>query len=189
MNKILTVGLTILASVIVTIAVLAGVNSCTENGLGAYIKGPIEPTDIETSVENAINPQMISSDEVVAFQIAMATKNNVDSIFLSMSEEQIRAVSTVLLRTSSSVTVSEIVNEYTHPTILNYNNLPSSKDTSTKPDSSSSTNKSVASLELVKEEKTTVTEAPPTRVNKTTTTSKDTVVDGKKVTITTTVHE
>lgn len=188
MNKILTVGLTILASVIITIAVLAGVNSCTENGLGAYIKGPIiEPADIEMSVENAINPQMISSDEVVAFQIAMATKNNVDSIFLSMSEEAIRAVSTVLLRTSTSVTVQEIVNEYTHPTILNYNNLPSSKDVSTKPDSSA--NKPIASVELVKEEKTTVTEAPPTRVNKTTTTSKDTVVDGKKVTITTTVHE
>jgi len=187
MNKILEWGLMALASVVITIAVLAGVNSCTENGLGAYIKGPIEPTDIETSVENAINPQMISSDEVVAFQIAMATKHNVDSIFLSMSEEAIRAVSTVLLRTSTSVTVQEIVNEYTHPTILNYNNLPSSKDTSTKLDSS--TNKPIASVELVKEEKTTVTEAPPTRVNKTTTTSKDTVVDGKKVTITTTVHE
>lgn len=192
MNKILHLCLVTLAAVGFTLATLAGVNSCTEGGLGAYIKGPsIDATDLEMSVENILVPQMTSVDEVIAYHISQAEKARFDSVFMSMSDEQIRAVSTVLLKTNSCITVPEIVNEYLHPTILNYNNLPDKPDAS-KQETSPTNDPPIAEVKLVKEENTTVTEAPPTRVDKPTQTSsvsKDTTIDGKRATVTTTIQK
>ena len=185
MNKFLSVCLTALVAAVLVIAAGAGINACSEQGLGSYIiKGPIaDEMQMESSVENYLNPPLCSVDEAIAYQIVRNNVESQDSTFMKMSEDAIRKVTTVLLKNNTSVTYGEIVSEYLSNRNI-YDNTPPSavetKDTEEKP---------IASVSLVQEGTTKVTEASPTRVKETTTSVKDTTIDGKKATVTTTIEK
>lgn len=186
MKKFLDLCLTALLTAIIIIAVGAGINACSENGLGQYIiKGPIyDAADIE-SVENVMNPVMSSPIDVVATKVQMNAKLEEDSVFRSLDDNVLTNVATVLLKDNSVVTISDIVTAYKANRNI-YDNLPPNT-------AAVSTNeeKPVASISLVQEGNTKVTEAPPTRVDptETSTTTKDTTIDGKRAKIITKVEK
>ena len=164
--------------VLITLLAIAGVftfagllNKCSSDGLSPYLcKQSTVCTDIDTSVENYLNPSMTSPVDVVVVKNNMCTEKEIDSIFCQLSDKTLTDISSVLLKKSPFVTKADVVHEYQANRRI-YDNLPSDKPDSTSTKESS---KPIAKIELVKEENTTVTEAPPTRVD-----YKDTVINGK----------
>lgn len=193
MNKFLYLCLSALFAAIAVIAVGAGVNSCSEGGLGQFIKGPVatsEPTDIELSVENVINPVLTSSVDAIAYQDVLNHKAKEDSVFRSMGQDTISKVMSVLLKKNGGATVCDIVEAYLANREI-YDNVTTDQTIAKNAHPSTPNN----SISLVQEGTTTVTEAQPTRVGSSaqkstaTTTSKDTTIDGKRAKITTTVEK
>lgn len=165
--------------VLITLLAIAGVftfagllNTCSDDGLSPYLckQSKTVCTDVDTSVENYLNPSMTSPVDVVVVKNNMCTEKEIDSIFCQLSDKTLTDISSVLLKKSPSVTKADVVHEYQANRRI-YDNLPSDKPDSTSTKESS---KPIAKIELVKEENTTVTEAPPTRVG-----YKDTVINGK----------
>lgn len=185
MKKFLDLCLTALVAALMIVAAGAGINACSEHGLGSYIiKGPVaDEMGIEMSVENYLNPPLCSVDEAIAYQVVRNTVESKDSMFMKMSEDAIRKVASVLLKNNSTTTYGEIVSEYLSNRNI-YDNTPPSAVETKDPEE-----KPVASLSIVQEGTTKVTEAPQTRVSETTTSVKDTTIDGKKATITTTIEK
>lgn len=188
MKKFVEWCLSALLAAGLVLAVGTGINACSERGLGSYIiKGPstYDVTDVESSVENYLNPTLSTFDEVLAYQIVKTSTFAQDSVFRCMSEDTINKVVSVLKKDNSTFTVSDIVGTYLANRTIYDNTPPSVIDSTSK----STTEKPVASIFLVQEGTTKVTEAPPTRVSETTTSVKDTTIDGKKATVTTTIQK
>lgn len=187
MKTILQVCLTALVAAILVVAFGAGVNSCSEGGLGQFIKGPGFSEMADTvSAQPELNYELTSPIDAVSYQITRQREVVEDSVFRSMDPQVVSMVTQVLLKTKPVINVSDIVQEYQSQSQISYDKLAKedkSDDPLTKPK---------ASIELVQEGTTTVTEAQPTRVEKPTHTSsvsKDTTIDGKKAKVITTVEK
>lgn len=168
---------------IALVALLAGVtfSACDQHRWKKGDKSIEETVDslVRLNLEDIANPVFTGVDEVIVYREIDADTKAVDSVFTTLPREVISKVATVLLNKHGTTTKKDIVNEYNaHRDI--YNNLQP------VPISEQQSPKEQASISLVKEEKTTVTEAPPTRVH---ISSKDTTIGGKRATVTTKVEQ
>lgn len=176
-----------LVAAILVVAFGAGINACSEGGLGQFIKGPGFSEIADTvSAQPELSYELTSPVDAVAYQVTRQREVIEDSVFRSMDPQVVSMVAQVLLKTKPVINVSDIVQEYQSQSQISYDKLAKenkSDDPSTKPK---------ASIELVQEGTTTVTEAQPTSVGKPTQTSsvsKDTMIDGKKAKVITTVEK
>lgn len=175
-----------LVAAIMVVAFGAGVNACSEGGLGQFIKGPGFSEMADTvSAQPELSYELTSPVDAVAYQVTRQREVIEDSVFRSMDPQVVSMVTQVLLKTKPVINVSDIVQEYQSQSQISYDKLAkeNTDDPLTKPK---------ASIELVQEGTTTVTEAQPTRVEKPTHTSsvsKDTTIDGKKAKVITTVEK
>lgn len=181
MKNVLNVLLSALVAVFLIGIIGFSVNGCTEGGIKSYFLPEEEAYETaDQAVEAIVNPELGSVADVVNFHSTLNSNMQIDSLFMALPETTIIDVSSVLLKSKPTITKKDIVNEYqAHRSI--YDNLP-------KPDvpkqEASTTTEPLAKVELVNESSTTVTEAPPTRVEEKSTGSyKDTIIDGKQAII------
>jgi len=187
MKKILQLCLTALVAAVLVVALGAGINSCSEGGLGQFIKGPgFSETADTISAQPELSYELTSPVDAVAYQVTRQREVIEDSVFRSMDPQVVSMVTQVLLKTKPVINVADIVQEYQSQSQISYDKLAKenkSDDPPTKPK---------VSIELMQEGTTTVTEAQPTEVSKpkqTSISSRDTMIDGKKAKITTTVEK
>ena len=180
MKNVLNVLCSALVCLLLFAGIGLGINGCTEGGIKSFF-APEEEVALsaDQAVENMINPQLGSVSDVVNFHSTLTSNMAIDSTFMAMSELTIIDVASVLLKSNAFITKKDIVDEYVaHRNI--YDGLPKPDNVET----SASTDTPIAKVEIVNEGKTTVTEAPPTRVEGNTVNSyKDTIIDGKSAII------
>lgn len=134
---------------------------------------------VDAHIQDVINPVFSSVDDVMTYMDITADIKMIDSVFTSMPKEVIIKVTNVLLNRGDVASKKSIVLEYiAHPDIYPFLGSDT-KTPDTSPTASTETKEPVASIQLVNEGKTTVTEAPPTRVEEKSGNYKDTVIDGK----------
>lgn len=179
MKNVLNVLLSALVAVLLIGIVGLSVNSCTEGGIKSYFSSQEEVETADQAVEAIVNPDLGSVSDVVNFYTTLRSNMYIDSMFMALPETTIIDVSSVLLKSTPTVTKKDIVEEYSaHRNI--YDNLPKSD---VSKEESPTTSEPIAKVEITKEETTTVTEAPPTRVDNQPSSYKDTVIDGKQAII------
>lgn len=125
------------------------------------------------AVDSLVNPVFNNVEQAVKFQEVVNANHYVDSVFLAMPEKTLRDVYAVVSKKLPRVQKVDIVSEFQNNKEI-YENLPKY----TKPD---------PVVTMTTKEQTTVTEAPPSGVQKTTISSKDTTIDGKHATIETSI--
>ena len=180
MKNVINVLLSALVAVFLIGIIGFGVNSCSEGGIKGYFLSE-EPSS-ETAyqaVEDLVNPSLDCVKDVVDFHATLTSNMEIDSIFMALPETVIIDVSSVLLKKMSPITKKDIVDEYNRNRAI-YDSLP--HQNATTPENDPPIEKPVAEVSLVKEGTTTVTEAPPTRVEEQSS-YKDTVIDGKQAII------
>ena len=142
---------------------------------------------VQKSVAEMINPTFDAVDDVIAYRIMSEKIKQTDSIFNYLPDATVEYVSNVLFNRKEPLTKKTIVHEWKINRNV-YDNLPIPPvaDMQKNP---STTESPIAELRIEKEENTTVTEAPQTRVGNVTISTKDTTIDGKPATITTKVEK
>lgn len=154
-------------------------------------KAPLNETNVDSlvhmSMMDVVNPTFYSVDEVMVYRDLDTDQKKLDSIFYAMPDKLVEKVAGVLINRDGAACKRSIVMEYQADTRGIFNNLPDEPVAEQQKSQNTSTSEPVAKIELVKEENTTVTEAPRTRV--VSTTVKDTTIDGKPATITTKVEK
>lgn len=168
----------IIATTVATTALI----SCDKTGPKILSKSAVGVKEVSNCLDSIVNPRLNTTKDVFELQNKLLTNMYIDSIFCSMDQQTLENVSTVVLKRLHVVTKDDIVSEYIKNRSI-YNNLPN-----TPPNESSANvkpeDKPIAKIELVEEGKTTVTEAPQTRVEtKPAGSYKDTTVNGKKALI------
>lgn len=170
-------------------AVLA--STATSVALVSCDKGPIslKPTvgvkEVSVCLDSIVNPRLNTTKDVFELQNKLVTNAYIDSVFMSMDQKTLENVASVCLGRLHIVTKDDIVSEFIKNRAI-YDNLPpnSSATTTESTSPSTTTEKPIAKIELVEEGKTTVTEAPQTRVEgKSAGSYKDTTINGKKALI------
>lgn len=170
-------------------AVLA--STATSVALVSCDKGPIslKPAvgvkEVSVCLDSIVNPRLNTTKDVFELQNKLVTNAYIDSVFISMDQKTLENVASVCLGRLHIVTKDDIVSEFIKNKAI-YDNLPpnSSATTTESTSPSTTTEKPIAKIELVEEGKTTVTEAPPTRVEGRPAGSyKDTTINGKKALI------
>lgn len=150
-----------------------------------YVGDKILPKTFDSSVVTAqmdvqsCPEQLKSLTDVFQLRQEMMDKSRIDSTFLAIDDGPLSNVVSVLLKRNGFTTKDEIVNEYITGRAV-YDNLPPSptvqSDVTITKESTD-----IASVQLVKEGSTTVTEGPPTSVGDSKSPpSKDTVINGKR---------
>lgn len=175
---------------IVLFAVLA--STATSVALVSCDKGPVslKPAvgvkEVSNCLDSIVNPRLNTTKDVFELQNKLATNAYIDSVFMSMDQKTLENVASVCLGRLHIVTKDDIVSEFIKNRAI-YDNLPPNSSTTTIESTTSpstTTEKPIAKIELVEEGKTTVTEAPQTRVEgKPAGSYKDTTINGKKALI------
>jgi len=174
---------------IVLFAVLA--STATSVALVSCDKGPVslKPAvgvkEVSNCLDSIVNPRLNTTKDVFELQNRLVTNAYIDSVFMSMDQKTLENVASVCLKRLHIVTKDDIVSEFIKNRSI-YDNLPpnSSATTIESTSPSTTTEKPIAKIELVEEGKTTVTEAPQTRVEgKPAGSYKDTTINGKKALI------
>ena len=174
---------------IVLFAVLA--STATSVALVSCEKGPriLKPAvgvkEVSNCLDSIVNPRLNTTKDVFELQNKLATNAYIDSVFMSMNQKTLENVASVCLKRLHIVTKDDIVSEFIKNRAI-YDNLPPNSSATTIESitsSSTTTEKPIAKIELVEEGKTTVTEAPQTRVEKPAGSYKDTTINGKKALI------
>ena len=182
MKNLVNVLLSALVAVFLIGIIGFGVNSCHEGGIKGYFLQ--EESSSETAyqaVEDIVNPSLDCVKDVVDFHSTLTSNMEIDSIFMAMPEETLIDVASVILKKQPTVVKKDIIDEYIRNRAV-YDNLPKGKEP-TVPDNPTTESKPIAEVSLVKEGTTTVTEAPPTRVEESGGSYKDTVINGKQAII------
>ena len=166
-----------LAAGIIAIVGSVAVISC-ENG-PRVLHPAVAVEQVENCLDSIVNPRLYTCRDVFELQQKLLVNAYIDSVFMSMDQEILNNVSTVVLKKLHVVTKDDIVSEYVKGGDI-YNNLPSKSDPpAATTDTIKQLSSPVANIQVVKEGTTTVTEAPPTRVDDKPGNYKDTVIDGK----------
>jgi len=136
------------------------------------------PNNYDSSVQvtqaDINNPVIMSIADALELQQKMNAEREIDSLFLAMGKTDMHNVIGVLQnKGATNIMKVDIVNEFKAGRAV-YENLPAPDAKSDKAQETTST--PIATISLEKEGTTTVTEAPPTRVDN----SADTVINGKK---------
>lgn len=170
-------GITLIAIILAVLATLAVIKWKGERFLPKNYDSSVEVTQADIN-----NPVILSLSDAADLQMKMKDDRRVDSLFLTMSKVDLNNVIGVLInRGIASMKKTDIVNEYNAGRAV-YENLPAPDAKSDKAQETTST--PIATVSLEKEGTTTVTEAPPTRVEDSKQPAlmhiKDTIINGKK---------
>lgn len=173
----------LLIAALVGILAMCSLSSCNSGKL--WGSDPTEEVStqmvdsiVKAEVQNIVNPVFSSVDDVLTYMDVMIGIEQTDSVWKAMPHDVIIKITNVLLNRDHVASKKAIVLEYlAHPDIYPYLK-DAENNTDTSPTSTESKDV-VANIQLVNEGKTTVTEAPPTRVEEQPANYKDTVIDGK----------
>jgi hypothetical protein len=143
---------------------------------------------VQKSVTEMLNPTFDVVDDVIAYRVMSEDIKQTDSVFNYLPDATVEYVSNVLFNRKEPLNKKSIVHEYQINRNV-YDNLPLPPVADTQKNQNTSTSEPLASIELTTEGKTTVTEAPQTRVGNVTISTKDTTIDGKAAVITTNVEK
>ena len=184
---------TIIASIVGLIAavlICAGSVWCF-NGVFPWDKeAPLSEANVDSLVQMSIkevaNPTFYSVDEVMVYRDMNANQKALDSAFYALPDKIIEKVAGVLVNRDGAACKRSIILEYNANRSI-FDNLPDDPVAEKPQNQSTTTEQPIASVSIVQEGSTTVTEAPPTKV--VSTTVKDTTIDGKPATITTKVEK
>jgi hypothetical protein len=131
-------------------------------------------SSVQVTQADINNPVIMSIADALELQQKMNAEREIDSLFLAMGKTDMHNVIGVLQnKGATNIMKVDIVNEFKAGRAV-YENLPAPDAKSDKAQETTST--PIATISLEKEGTTTVTEAPPTRVDN----SADTVINGKK---------
>ena len=139
------------------------------------------PQNYDSSVQvtqaDINNPVIMSIADALELQQKMNAEREIDSLFLAMGKMDMHNVIGVLQNKGvTNIMKCDIVSEFRAGREV-YENLPAPDSKSDQAQDKTST--PIASVSLEKEGTTTVTEAPPTRVEEKQP-AKDTIINGKK---------
>lgn len=177
MKKILSWLLATLAAAVIAVASTAAFISC-ENG-PSVLHSAVAVEQVENCLDSIVNPRLYTTKDVFELQNKLLVNAYIDSVFMSMDQQTLNNVSTVVLKKLHVVTKDDIVSEYVKGGDI-YNNLPTNNPPNTATtDTIKQLSSPIANIQVVKEGKTTVTEAPPTRVTDQSADYKDTTINGK----------
>lgn len=176
MKKFLSWCLATLAAAIVAIVGSVAVISCDQTG-PKVLKPAVGVEQVATALDSIVNPQLYTTKDVFELQNKLLVNAYMDSIFMSLDQKTLDNVAGVVLNKQHIVTKDDIVHEFIKNRAV-YENLPTNNppDSATTPKTEE---KPLAKIEIIEEGKTTVTEAPPTRVEEKPAGYKDTTVNGK----------
>ena len=176
MKKILGMLATALIGAIIVIATGVGFNSCSEGGLGSYIKGPqVDSAQVVDIIEDYLNPEFDGIDAVLVYKDFTLAKQQIESTFIGLTDKQIVDISTVIIKKGIPLSIKSIYDEYVANKDV-YDNLPAE----------------ISNIVIEPKDTVTVMEALPTLAvnpSETSYTSKDTVIDGKRATVTTKIEK
>ena len=175
MKKFLSWCLATLAAAIIAVAGSVAVISCDKTG-PKVLKPAVGVEQVSDCLDSIVNPRLMTTKDVFELQNKLLVNAYMDSIFMSMDQKTLENVSSVCLKKLHVVTKDDIVGEFIKNRSI-YENLP--KDANPPTEVKTTTTTPTAIPGIVKEETTTVTEAPPTRVDNQPGNYKDTVIDGK----------
>lgn len=168
---------------IVLFAVLA--STATSVALVSCDKGPkilqkpaVGVKEVSNCLDSIVNPRLNTTKDVFELQNKLVVNAYIDSVFMSMDQKTLDNVAGVVLNKHHVVTKDDIVHEFIKNRAV-YENLPSNSSVTEPTSPSTTTEKPIAKIELVEEGKTTVMEAPPTRVEEQPAGYKDTTINGK----------
>jgi hypothetical protein len=138
------------------------------------------PQNYDSSVQvtqaDINNPVIMSIADALELQQKMNAEQEIDSLFLAMGKTDMRNVIGVLQnKGATNIMKCDIVNEFKAGKEV-YENLPSPDSKSDKAQDPTK----IAEITLENVATTTVTEAPPTRVEDSKQPAKDTIINGKK---------
>ena len=164
-------GIMLIAIVLAVLATLAIIKWKGERFLPKNYDSSVEVTQADIN-----NPVILSLSDAVDLQKKMSDDKRIDSLFLTMSKVDLNNVIGVLNnRGRTSMHKVDIINEYAAGRAV-YENLPAPDS---KSDQAANSTK-IAEITLESTGTTTVTEAPPTRVENSKQPAKDTIINGKK---------
>ena len=176
MKKFLSWCLATFAAAIVAIVGSVAVIGCDQTG-PKVLKPAVGVEQVATVLDSIVNPQLYTTKDVFELQNKLLVNAYMDSVFMSLDQKTLENVSSVCLKRLHIVTKDDIVGEFIKNRSV-YENLP----VNNPPDSAtnaSKTEKPLTKIEIIEEGKTTVTEAPSTRVEEQPAGYKDTTVNGK----------
>ncbi len=184
---------TIIASIVGLVAavlICAGSVWCF-NGVFPWDKeAPLNEANVDSlvqlSIKDVVNPTFHSVDEVMVYRSLDADQKKLDSTFYALPDKIVEKVAGVLVNRDGAACKRSIVLEYNANKGI-FDNLPDAPVADMPQNQNTSTSEPVASISLTTEGKTTVTEAPPTRV--VSESVKDTTIDGKATRIITKVEQ
>jgi len=174
--------LIVVIAVVLSLAANFGLSSC-DNPVISKMTTSVEKADIASCLDSIVNPQFTTFSEVVNYKENLLENKNIDSVFFSIPDAQLRNVIGVLMKKKGLFNKSDIVHEYINGKDV-YKNLPPPTQGATSNVSTTTTETPTKIPGVSNVGTTTVMEAPPTRVgdDKATQVSysyKDTTINGK----------
>lgn len=179
MKKFIYGCLIVLFAVLASTATSVALVSCDEGP--RILKPAVGVKEVSNCLDSIVNPRLNTTKDVFELQNKLATNAYIDSVFMSMDQKTLENVASVCLGRLHIVTKDDIVSEFIKNRAI-YDNLPPNSSATTIESTSqpsTTTEKPIAKIELIEEGKTTVTEAPQTRVEEKPVGYKDTTINGK----------
>ena len=157
----------IILAVLVTLAVI--------RWKGNHFLPQTYDSSVQVTQADINNPVIMSIADALELQQKMSAEREIDSLFLAMGKADMHNVIGVLQnKGATNIMKVDIVNEFKAGRAV-YENLPAPDS---KPNQATNSTK-IAEITLESTGTTTVTEAPPTRVEEKQS-AKDTIINGKK---------
>ena len=164
-------GIMAIAIILAVLATLAIIKWKGERFLPKNYDSSVEVTQADIN-----NPIITSVADAFELQQKMIAEKEIDSLFLAIGKTDMHNVVGVLInRGATNIMKCDIVSEFKAGRAV-YENLPAPDS---KSDQATNSTK-IAGITLESTGTTTVTEAPPTRVEDSKQPAKDTIINGKK---------
>jgi len=165
-------GIMLIAIVLAVLATLAIIKWKGERFLPKNYDSSVEVTQADIN-----NPVIISIADALELQQKMNAEREIDSLFLAMGKTDMHNVIGVLInKGATNIKKVDIVSEFKAGRAV-YENLPAPDS---KSNQTTTQDPPIAEIKLESQGTTTVTEAPPTRVDNSKQPAKDTIINGKK---------
>ena len=112
--------------------IIVGCKDMPWHGTDNYDTAVEDTICVASMVEDYLNPQFSTVNELVQFRKEVVEEYEIDSIFCSLPEATLKNVASVLIRKYGIVDKRSVVEEY-RANISVYDNLPTTQQTTTKP--------------------------------------------------------
>ena len=170
MKELKVAGIAIIVIILAVLATLAVIKWKGEHFLPQTYDSSVQVTQADIN-----NPVIMSIADALELQQKMSAEREIDSLFLAMGKADMHNVIGVLQnKGATNIMKVDIVNEFKAGRAV-YENLPAPDAKSDKAQDPTK----IAEITLENVGTTTVTEAPPTRVEEKQS-AKDTIINGKK---------